>query len=79
MADNLSDSIAKFPPIDPETGEHIEGFLGKFVVIAEWVDSEGSRYLVRRSENGMGEGVATWDINGLLYEALFGAFSSHQE
>lgn len=78
MEESLGEAVAKFPPFDPETGDTVEGFLSKFVLIAEWVDSEGNRYLIRRSENGMGEGVASWDANGLLYEGLFGKFKEHQ-
>ena len=68
-------SVEEYPPTDPESGEQIEGFLGKFVILSEWMDNEGNRYLVRKSANGMGEQIPTWDTNGLLFEGLFGRFN----
>lgn len=70
----LARNIEEFPPRDPETDEVIEGWLSKFVVMAEWIDKNGNRYLVKKSANGMGEAIATWDVKGLLFEGLFGAF-----
>lgn len=70
----LAKKIEEHPPVDPESGEEINGFLGKFVVVSEWMDVQGNKYLVRRSGNGMGEAVATWDVNGMLFEGLHGHF-----
>jgi len=72
---DLAKKIEEHPPIDPESGDQIQGFLGKFVVIAEWMDIDGNKYLVRRSGNGMGEPVPSWDVNGLMFESLHGKFN----
>lgn len=68
----LALQLSKLPPIDPETDKPIESFLVKYVVLAEWMDGSGSRYLVRRASTGTGEGISPWDYKGLLHEALFG-------
>lgn len=73
---NLANAISEFPPHDPHDPDEseVEAMLTKFVVVSEWVDTEGNRYLAKRSATGMGESVPHWDVKGLLHEGLFGDF-----
>ena len=79
MEENAQGELAQFiqshPPSDPD-GDVIESVLTKFVLISEWVDGEGNRYLVRRYANGTGDNVPIWDIKGMLYESLSGGFDT---
>lgn len=70
---DLAQHISELPPVDND-GEPVEAILTKFVLVAEWMDGEGSRYLTKRSANGVGENITPWDSKGMLFEALFGAF-----
>lgn len=67
----LAEHISGFPPVDDD-GDPITAVLTKFILIAEWIDAEGSRYITRRATNGEGDSVPSWDVSGLLVEALFG-------
>lgn len=67
----LGDQISNIPPLDSE-GEEIEAMLLKYVVVAEWIDPDGSRYMTRRAANTSGDGLPTWEYRGLLHEALYG-------
>ena len=77
MSETQQSALAKYisglPPLDNE-GEPVEAMLTKFILVAEWIDGEGSKYLTKRSANGVGESIATWDTKGLMFEALFGEF-----
>lgn len=67
---SLLETIGNLPPVD-EDGDQVEAVLTKFVLVAEWVDAEGSKYLIKRSANGMGEPLPEWDIEGVLFHSLF--------
>ena len=70
---DLAQAISELPPHDPD-GDEVEAMLTKFVLVSEWVDTEGNRYLTKRSATGMGENIPHWDEKGLLHEGLFGDF-----
>ncbi len=71
----LAERISEYPPVDEEN-EKIESMLTKFVVVCEWIDGQGNRYLTKRSSDGTGEAIPGWDVKGLLHEGLFGDFDS---
>jgi hypothetical protein len=49
-----------------------DGMLLGFVVVAEWLSTDGDRYLSRMSADGEGDpgAVPTWQRRGYLSEAL---------
>lgn len=53
-----------------EEGEMDSPLLLGFVVVAEWMDVEGTRFLTKRSGSGQGEALPQWSVRGYLNEAL---------
>ncbi len=43
-----------------------------WVVVAEWMDTKGARWLSKNSGDAAGEGLTSWSMNGMLHEALVG-------
>ena len=43
-----------------------------WILITEWMDSRGMRWLSRVSGDAAGENLIHWTANGLLHEALYG-------
>lgn len=70
MAERMSEEPELASAI-AQHGPDIEaGFLIGYVVVAEWIDSEGNRWLTRRSATGQGEYIPAWQMRGYLNEAL---------
>lgn len=61
----LAESIADKVQPDIESA-----FLLGYVVLAEWMDADGTRWLTRNAGNGQGEFIPAWQLNGYLNEAL---------
>ena len=43
-----------------------------WVLVTEWMDGEGERWLNRIAGNAGGDNMVHWTANGLLHEALYG-------
>jgi hypothetical protein len=50
-----------------------------FVVVAEWMDEGGSRWLTMSSGNAAGDDLPTWTIAGLLHSSLYDGFPEQDE
>ena len=50
-----------------------------WVVIAEWMDETGGKWLSKNSSDAGGETLTTWQMNGMLHEALHEAWPSGTE
>lgn len=48
-----------------------------WVVVAEWMDSEGLKWLTKNSGDAGGETLTCWAMNGMLHEALLGEWPTH--
>jgi len=48
--------------------------LVKFTVVTDWLSPDNQRFITRTGGNSSGEEGTTWDMNGLLHEALFGGW-----
>lgn len=46
----------------------------QFVCIAEWMASDGGKWLTMSSGNASGDDLPTWTIAGLLHSALYDGF-----
>ncbi len=68
---SLAESISEHPPM-VDDDEDMEAILIKWVLVCEWADTEGNVWLTRRWGNGHGGTLATWDMKGMLHEALHG-------
>ena len=55
-----------------------QSVLVGWVVIAEWVGSDGTRSLVRMSGTAGGSQPAPWQTRGYLHEALFGQWKQDE-
>lgn len=66
----LAQAISHDPPLSD--GEPVEALLTKFVLVAEWMDADGNRWLTRRHGTGQGGGSTIWDAKGMMHEGLFG-------
>ena len=54
-----------------ESDDDLEGSaLVGIVLVAEWLDPSGKRWLSRLSFGPNDEGLTTWQVNGYLHEAL---------
>ncbi len=73
-SEELAYAISKHPPQDDE-GESKECMIMKFLVVAEWIDNDGIRWLTKYGANGNGEVLAEWDVKGMAHEALFGSWN----
>jgi hypothetical protein len=51
-------------------GECAQALLLGFVVVAEWMDPDGGRWLSRESGSGSGDDLPKWICRGYLNEAL---------
>lgn len=71
ITDELIQTVSELPPIDDD-GQPIEAMLTKFVLVAEWMDSTGERWLTKSGVSGHGDKITEWDQKGLFHEALFG-------
>lgn len=69
----IIDAISKDPPNDEE-GNPVTAMLTKCVLVIEWVDGKGQRYLTRRMLMADGSPCPAWDASGMLYEALNGGW-----
>ena len=49
---------------------HFQGVLTGFVLVAEWADLEGRRWLTRLHGNGHGALLPDWQVHGYLHNAL---------
>lgn len=62
----LHDAIAEYTPdITEATGGAV---LTGWVVIAEWMDADGKRYL----SNCIAENTTPWTARGMMHDVLFG-------
>jgi hypothetical protein len=52
--------------------EQFEGMCIGWVMVSEWVDTEGKRWLMRLDSNASNEGLASWTRMGYLFDAVFG-------
>ena len=73
----ILDAISQDPPCDAE-GDQIEAFITKTVIVVEWIDGKGNRWLTRRTLLGDGSSGTTWDAGGMLHEALHGEWGSQE-
>ena len=55
-----------------------QAVLVGWIVIAEWVASDGTRSLVRMSGTAGGSQPAPWQTRGYLHEALFGQWKADE-
>ena len=55
-----------------------QAVLVGWIVIAEWVGSDGTRSLVRMSGTAGGAQPAPWQTRGYLHEALFGQWKADE-
>lgn len=61
----LMEVLAEVPPVDRD-GEGNHYFPTRFVLISEWADLKGERWLAQTNS----EGMEPWDINGFLREVV---------
>ncbi len=47
-----------------------ESILTSWVVVAEWMDDKGQRWLSKNNGDAAGETMTKWAVNGFLHEAL---------
>jgi hypothetical protein len=74
--DRLADFISEYrPDLEDDEDEVQEAMMTKFVLVTEWTRADGARILDMKSGNGAGENIPTWELNGLLHEALYGDWS----
>ena len=45
--------------------------LTGFVILCEWMDDKGRRWLSRAAGNGSGESLSEWQVDGYLHNALY--------
>jgi hypothetical protein len=64
--DSLADALSE--ALIPETTD--ERLLVNYVVVAEWVDMEGQRWLTRHDGDASGTRLPEWTAQGLLHNAL---------
>lgn len=69
--ESLAQAISGAPPKDDD-GEDMEAILVKWILVTEWADAHGNVWLTRRWATGSGSSLATWDMKGMLHEALYG-------
>lgn len=68
--DALNDFLQQQGPPRDGGGEEIDGatVLTGWVVVLEWMDEQGTRWLSR----GWAASKANWEADGMLHEALYG-------
>ena len=49
-----------------------------WVVVAEWMDSEGVKWLSKNSGDAGGDTLTLWQMKGMLHEALLGDWEQEQ-
>lgn len=64
------------PPPDGDSGEDVIGtaVLTGWVVVEEWMDSDGDRWLTR----GYAASKAKWEADGMIHETLYGDWPGRQ-
>lgn len=65
-----------------EDGPDFEGTVATltgWVIVAEWMDSEGQKWLSKNSADAAGEQLTLWQTKGMLHEALFGDWQQPEE
>ncbi len=67
----LSNAIGSEKPRSDDD-EEMTAILVKWVLLAEWADAYGNVWLTRRWATGSGGAFSTWDMKGMLHEALYG-------
>jgi len=76
-AQEIIDAISKDPPLGVDDQE-IAAFVTKCVVVVEWIDENGNRWLTRRTLMADGRPGPAWDAAGLLFEALHGEWQENK-
>jgi hypothetical protein len=73
MAVVVSDELRHLrEAIEPAIREHadMEGVLTGFVVIAEWSEPDGDRWITKTAGDLNDDGPPIWTVKGWLYHAL---------
>lgn len=72
----VGEAINRVMPGEEPDGDDPEvvpgSVLVKYTVVADWLTPEGERIISRFGGNLDGEPATTWDMAGLLHEALNG-------
>lgn len=71
----ISESFQRNAPWDPDDGKVIVGW----VVVCEWLDGDGKRWLSLNSGNADGEELPNWTRDGYLHEGLYGKWDHEPE
>lgn len=69
----LQDTLA----VEDELPE--SSMLRGWVVVAEWLDPDGNRWLSKKAGGANAESIPDWQLNGYLHEALDGGFNEADE
>jgi hypothetical protein len=76
MDDHAKQTIHEAIQASREENEKLhQSVLIGWIVIAEWVNGDGTRSLVRMSGTPGGAQPPDWQANGYLHEALFGRWN----
>lgn len=54
----------------PGLDDGTESILTGWVVVAEWMDEKGGRWLSKNTGDAAGDTLTKWGMNGFLHEAL---------
>lgn len=68
MSDDMARKITE--AFEDQDLHEIGGVLVGWVMVAEWMDLEGRRWLTRLDANADGENLPEWQRNGYLHNAL---------
>lgn len=62
------------PFTDPEG--ILDGVVTGWVLVTEWMTTDGGKWLSKTSADASGEKLPTWQERGYLHDALFGEWPS---